>query len=359
MKVPGSQFAASKRRRLLRLVIASLLVVYSLVTLFPFYVLIVRTFVGTAEATDPHLWPPPAEEIGLGAELGNLAVFYDLDIRQVKRDLGIPATEYVSPRTKLRTIARQYDISPQRMRTYFAPFTRYSGWVALFSRGTIWRPLVRTIVITVLSLIGVNLLSVGTAYGLAGLRRKDQTFIYHLYLLHMVIPPMLIILPQFIIVQWLLAFLPGYQRAGFTRYTSQILMLVLINVKGGALSTMLFTSYIGNLPRELEEAAMLDGASRLQYVQHILLPLMKVPIASLTVIQLPQYWNQFLKPYVYLDPKNLSLLPLIQSYVGQYTTNFQIVYTAVFVSIVPMVIIFLIFRRTFIRGVLVRSLYRL
>jgi ABC-type glycerol-3-phosphate transport system permease component len=337
----------------------SLLTVYALVTLFPFYVLFVRTFVGTAEATDLHLSPPPVQEIDLDAELGNLAVFYDLDIRQVKRDLDIPAGDYVSPRTKLRTIAQTYDIPPARIRAYLAPFSRYSGWIALFSAGKVWRPLVRTVVITVLSLIGINMLSVGTAYGLAGLRRRDQTVIYHLYLLHMVIPSMLIILPQFIMVQWLLSLIPGYQRAGFARYTTQILMLVLINVKGGALSTMLFTSYIGSIPREFEEAAMLDGASRLQYIQHVLLPLMKVPIASLTVIQLPQYWNQFLKPYVYLDPKNASLLPLVQAYAAQYTTNFQIVYTAIFVSIAPMVILFLVFRRTFIRGVLVKSIYRL
>jgi ABC-type glycerol-3-phosphate transport system permease component len=210
----------------------------------------------------------------------------------------------------------------------------------------------RTVLITVVSLIGVNILSICTGYGLAGLKRRDQMFIYNLYLLQMVIPPMLIILPQFMIIQWLQKLLPNSDQPGFTRYASQILAVILINIKGGALSTMIFTSFITAIPRELEESAEIDGASRLQYVFHVLLPLLKVPVASLTVIMLPVFWNQFLQPYVYLDPDNTTLLPLIQNYAGQYTTNYQVVYTAIFVSILPLVLVYIFFRRWFIRGLL-------
>ena len=118
------------------------------------------------------------------------------------------------------------------------------------------------------------------------------------------------------------------------------------------MSTMLFTSAIGAIPKDIEESAMIDGAGRLQYMRHILLPLMKVPIASLTVIALPGLWNQFLQPYIYLDPVNYTLLPLIQNYSGQYTTNYQVVYTAIFVSIIPLVVLYFTFRRWFIQGVM-------
>lgn len=342
----------SQRRRILTAIVIPFLTIYTLVTLFPFYVLFVRTFVATKDAADLYLWPPTGEGISLDAEVGNLAIFYNLDIRQVKQDLGIPLTEYIPARRSLREIAEQYDIPLERVESYLAPFGRYGGWIVLFAGGELWRPLTRTLVITLASLVGVNLLSILTGCGLAGLRRKDQMFIYNLYLLQMVIPPMLIILPQFLIVQWLVGLLPGSRQAGFARYTGQILMIVLLNIKGGALSTMLFTSYIGRVPRELEEAAMLDGASRWQYIQHILLPLLRVPVASLTVIRLPGLWNQFLEPYVYLDPKNSTLLPLIQTYSGVYSTNYQVVFTAIFVSVLPLVILYVIFRRSFIQGAL-------
>jgi ABC-type glycerol-3-phosphate transport system permease component len=160
---------------------------------------------------------------------------------------------------------------------------------------------------------------------------------------------MLIIVPQFMVVQWFTGLFPPTD--GWRDF-AQLLSLVLLNIRGGALSTMLFTSAIGAIPLDIEESAMIDGASRLQYFRGILLPLMKVPIASMTVIALPLFWNQFLEPFVYLDPDNTTLLPLIQNYSGQYTTNYQVVYTAIFVSIIPLVVLYLVFRRWFIRGAL-------
>jgi ABC-type glycerol-3-phosphate transport system permease component len=77
-----------------------------------------------------------------------------------------------------------------------------------------------------------------------------------------------------------------------------------------------------------------------------------VPIASLIVIMLPIFWNQFLEPYVYLDPNVHTLLPLVYSIQGEYQTNFQMQYAAVFLSILPLVVVYLIFRRFFIEGVM-------
>ncbi|MFB0546475.1 MAG: carbohydrate ABC transporter permease, partial [Anaerolineae bacterium] len=67
-------------------------------------------------------------------------------------------------------------------------------------------------------------------------------------------------------------------------------------------------------------------------------------------IMLPQFWNQFLEPFVYLDLENTTLLPLIQNFSGVYSTNFQITYTAIFVSILPLVAVYLVFRRFFVEG---------
>jgi ABC-type glycerol-3-phosphate transport system permease component len=163
---------------------------------------------------------------------------------------------------------------------------------------------------------------------------------------------MLIILPQFIIVQWFLNLIPGYDTPGFTRTAGQLLAIILLWIRGGALPAMLMTAAIEAIPAEIEEAAEIDGASPLQYFFHVLLPLMKVPMASLTVIFLPLIWNDFVHPFVYLDRSNTTILPLIQTYSGQYASNFQVIYTGVFLSILPLVIIYLLFRRWFVEGAL-------
>ena len=55
-------------------------------------------------------------------------------------------------------------------------------------------------------------------------------------------------------------------------------------------------------------------------------------------------------PYVYLDQNNTTLLPLIQSYTGTYTTNYQVSFTGIFISVIPLVLIYIMFRDWFIKG---------
>jgi len=347
----------SRRKLALRVFATVVMVVYTIVTIFPFYALFVRSFVATKDASDLHLWLPKSREVPLEAEVGNLSVFYQLDLRDLKRALGIPENEYLMARMTLREVAEQYNVPEQEIKDFFKGFYTYNGWMTLLGQElqgtTFWGALLRTVLITAFSLGLMIVLSICTGYGLAGLRRKDQMAVYNLYLLQMVIPVMLIILPQYQLFQYIFNLVPDYARQGsLVRAALQLLALVLINIKGTALTTMIFVSAIGTIPKDLEDSAMIDGASRMQYVRHVLLPLLKVPIVSMVVIQLPLFYNQFLEPYVYLDPSNSTLLPFIQSTSGQFSTNFQVIYSGVFASVLPLIVIYIIFRRFFVEGVM-------
>ena len=260
-------------------------------------------------------------------------------------------------RTTLLQISEKYNIPEQEIKDFFQGFYTYNGWITLLTGdlyGTsFWGALTRTLIVTAVSLVLIITLSIFTGYGLAGLRRKDQMAVYNIYLLQMVIPAMLILLPQYQLLQWFFKLFPGYEVQGSSiRTILQLSSIVLINIKGTALSTMIFTAAISAIPKDLEDSAMIDGASRLQYVRYIILPLLKVPIVSLTVIMLPLFYNQFLEPYVYLDPVNTTLLPFTQSAVGQFSTNFQLIYSAIFASVVPMIVVYLLFRSWFVEGVM-------
>ena len=349
-KIKPISFAYGRRKRWLRRLAVVFMLIYAIITLFPFYVLFVRTFVSTKESTDLHLWIPDNDEVSLDAEVGNLSVNFNLDLKRVKQDLGVKG--YVNPRDTLREMATKNNIPVEQITAYFAGFGTYNGWITLLGRNDFWYALARTTATTFLGIFGLCLLSMLTGYALAGLRRRDQMFVYNLYLMQMVIPTVLIIIPQFLLVQWLINLIPGGDEPGFARYAGQLIALVLIFIKGGALSTMVFTSSINDVPHELEESAQLDGASRMQYFWRILLPLMRVPIATVAVIMLPVFWNAFFEPYVYLDNVNTTVLPLIASYGGTYSTNFQIIYTGVFVSILPLLLVYLALRKLFIRSVM-------
>ena len=347
----------SRQRLLLRVFATIVMVAYALITIFPFYMLFVRSFVPTRESAEMHLWLPETQDVSMDMEVGNLSVFYNLDLRDLKRAVGIPENTFLMARTTLREVSQEYNIPEEELTDFFKGFYRYNGWITLLTQElqstTFWSALLRTVLVTAVSLVLVVGLSISTGYGLAGLRRKDQMAVYNLYLLQMVIPVMLILLPQYQLFQYIYRLFPAYEaQGGILRHALQLLSLVMLNSKGTALSTMIFVSAISSIPKDLEDSAMVDGASRFQYIRHILFPLLKVPIVSLIVIQLPLFYNQFLEPYVYLDPSNSTLLPFIQSSVGQFSTNFQVIYSGVFASVVPLVVIYIIFRRYFVQGVM-------
>ena len=344
------------RRRLLRVFAVTGRLIYTVLTLFPFYALTIRSFVSTKDSADLHLWIPKADEVNMNAQVGNLSVFYDLDLADLKDALGIPQTEFIMSRTSLAQMGEQYNIPEEQIRDFFKGFYTYNGWRTLLTGNlygtTFWAALGRTLLITGVSLFLAIILSIFTGYGLSGLNRRDQMFVFNLYLLQMVIPAMLILLPQFLIIQWVMKLVPGYGDPGMLRWGLQLSSIILINIKGTALSTMIFTAAISSIPKELEDSAYIDGASSWQYIRYIMIPLLRVPIASIVAIMLPLIYNQFLEPYVYLDPANSTLLPFIQSAVGQFSTNFQLIYSAILSSVVPLVLVYLLFRRYFIEGVM-------
>ena len=123
----GPTLSLRQRKRILAWTVAIFFVGYAVTTLFPFYMLFVRTFVSTKNTTELHLWIPPQEDINLDAGIGNLAVHFDLDFVRFKEDMGIPLTAYLPARQTLRQIAAEYDIPEERMIRYFAPFSVFNA----------------------------------------------------------------------------------------------------------------------------------------------------------------------------------------------------------------------------------------
>ena len=121
------------RRRLLRVFASAVMVAYTIVTIFPFYALFVRSFVITKDSAELHLWIPKAQDVSMDAEVGNLAVFYDLDLKGLKTELGIPPTDFLMARTTLREISEQYNIPEQKIKDFFKGFYTYNGWMTLLT----------------------------------------------------------------------------------------------------------------------------------------------------------------------------------------------------------------------------------
>ena len=130
---------------------------------------------------------------------------------------------------------------------------------------------------------------------------------------------------------------------------------VILAQSGGAhvIFILLFAGYFGQMPKELEEAAIVDGAGFLRVFFQILLPLAKPVIATVVIMQLISSWNDFLLPLVLTLPRpELRTLSVgMFAFRGEYFTDWSGMAAAATIAIVPIILVFLTMQRYFIEGI--------
>jgi raffinose/stachyose/melibiose transport system permease protein len=113
----------------------------------------------------------------------------------------------------------------------------------------------------------------------------------------------------------------------------------------------LYVGFIKGINRELEEAAMVDGASVFRTFWQIIFPLLKPVTSTVIIVNIMALWNDFFMVLLFLPQKEMRTLQLsIFTFVGQYNSRLNLVMAAVILSILPMVTVFLILQKHFIKG---------
>jgi multiple sugar transport system permease protein len=156
----------------------------------------------------------------------------------------------------------------------------------------------------------------------------------------MMIPPVMLIIPQFIIAKQLklLDSLPGL-----------ILVYVTMNL---SINTFLLRGYFEGIPRDLEDAALIDGASQPQIFWRIVLPLSKPGLAVVTIFTFLFSWEEFAWAHVAIKETTRRTLPIaIALFQSQHLTEWGQVFAASILALIPIVIVFAAFQRYFIRGI--------
>lgn len=140
-----------------------------------------------------------------------------------------------------------------------------------------------------------------------------------------------------------------------TMHLSTSLWGIILAESGGThiVMVLLFAGYFSQLPKELEESAMIDGAGFLRIFWKIYLPLSKPVIATCVIFQVINSWNDFLLPLVVtLTRPNLRTLAVgIYSFQGQYFTDWSGMAAASTIALIPIIIVFLFMQRYFVEGI--------
>ena len=193
---------------------------------------------------------------------------------------------------------------------------------------------VSAIIITV---IQVALCSMA-AYGFARIDFPFKNGIFVLLLSVLMVPGQIFLIPQYLIIMNL-------------GLLDSMMVLVLPNLFS-AFGTFLLRQFFMSLPKELEEAAILDGCNRYQIFYRIMLPLVKPGIVSLVIFTAKFAWNSFLWPLlVNTSPDKMILGPALSSLQGQYTTQYPMQMAGAVLAVIPMIVLFFIFQKQFIEGV--------
>ncbi len=195
-----------------------------------------------------------------------------------------------------------------------------------------------SLILTVCGTVGCILLSAMAAYGIARYEFKGKSFLSSYFLIGMMVPIQVSVLPLFLILRQL-------------GLLNHLLGLVLVYISQISISCLIFQKFFRTIPKALEESARLDGCHDLKIFFRIVLPICKPVIFTMSLITAIGYWNDFYMPMVLLGNKNVRTLTLaIYQYIGQFTKYMSESMAAVIVTLIPIVIIYFLFSSQIVEG---------
>lgn len=178
-----------------------------------------------------------------------------------------------------------------------------------------------------------------SAFAFARYNFPFKEIIFRIMLFTMMIPGMVLIIPQFILAKslGLLDKLSGLIFA----YTSGSI----------AFNTFLLRGFFEGIPKELEEATRIDGGSGFTFYSRVVIPLSTPALATVTIFSFLANWDEYTWALTTInDPLKRTLPIALRLFQGRYTTQWNLVFAGSLIAITPVIIIFIIFQRYFIKG---------
>lgn len=223
------------------------------------------------------------------------------------------------------------------------------------------RAYINSLVVAGLVTLGQVVTCALAAFAFARLRFPGRDLLFFAYLATMMVPGAVTMIPTFV----LLKNLPDLLNALFhTEFFARELVFggTLVGTDSyfaliaprcfSAYGTFMLRQFFLGIPRELEEAAYLDGCSSLQILRHVVLPLSKPALATLGIFTFMWAWGDFFWPLVVTRSDSIKTLPLLlQSFQGQYGAKWNLLMAASVLGLLPMVAVFLAGQRHFIEGI--------
>ncbi len=211
---------------------------------------------------------------------------------------------------------------------------------AIHAMGYFWRYAGNSLFLCLMTVIGTVSSSALAAYGFSRIEWKGRDTVFMVLLATMMIPFPVIMVPIYTLFKnlgWIGTFKPLWVPSFFA----------------GAFNVFLLRQFFLTLPKDLSEAARIDGCSELQIFLHVILPLSRPALLVVAIFQFMATWNDFLGPLIFLtEQKDFTLALGLQSFQSQSGgTAWHQLMAASTLVVLPVIVLFFLAQRTFIEGI--------
>lgn len=218
----------------------------------------------------------------------------------------------------------------------------WKNYVDAWTVGRIGGYMLNSLFVTTVATVAALAISSMSGYILGKFTFKGSGAVMAVFMVAMMIPPFMIVVPLFDVLQSLRL---------LNSHWGLILVYIAMQVP---LNTFILTAFHRTLPKQLEEAAAIDGASPLRTFWRIVLPLTTPALIACGIVNILHIWNEFLYALVFLQDRTMYTLPVGIFNLGQvadYSSNWGILFAGMFISILPVLILFAVFQKQFTAGV--------
>ncbi len=253
--------------------------------------------------------------------------------------LGVLAAVFLYPVVLM--VFSAFKSTPEMFRN---PFGLPESWsldtfVEVWRRASFGTYLRNSLLVTGASAALLLVCAAPAAYALARYRFRLQTFLFLFFLAGIMIPIRLGILPLYILMRDL------------NLLDTPFSLIFTYAASGMPMAVFLLSIFFRNLPRELEDAGRIDGASETQIFWRIMLPLVRPGLATVVIVNVVPWWNDFFFPLLFIQSDTWKTIPLgMQIFFGQHMTNWSLVFSGMVLASLPLLIIYLVMSRQFIAG---------
>ena len=214
----------------------------------------------------------------------------------------------------------------------------WANYASVFSSVPFTRQFLNTLIVALVRTAGQLVICSAAGYAFARLNFPFKRTLFTTFLAVLMVPSQLFIIPQYQIMihlHWL-----------------NSLQALIVPGLFSAFGTFLLRQFFLTLPKELDEAAEIDGCNPFQRYLHVALPLAKPGLLALGVLTLLNSWNDLLWPLIVnTDPGKMTLAAGLASLQGQYVTNYPVLMAGTLMASLPVVIVFAVMQKHFIQGI--------